>query len=295
VAFIGRVGRVPRYADIAVSPADINAFLLEVLRNSMADAGNTMILPGQGRLSAGEAETAARVTSIIKCGKLAMVFGDGVASPGGERTVALLCNMLANAGAGTLIPAWDGGNVQGLLDIGAHGKTSLGQNIKALYLTQRIDMIPKGVETVILQDVYRSGMMDRADVVFPAASFTETDGTASSLEGRVQKLARCVPAPKMAMEDWAIITRLAATMGGKGFGHARADEVTSEMFSAVPGMKMGLMPGGGTPKLITDIGKIPACGPEMPFSGKGASYRGLSVREMVEDLDRVLTAWGVPR
>ena len=81
IVFIGRAGRAPRYADIAVSPADINAFLLEVLNISMADAGNTMLPPGPGRLSAGEAETAARVASIIKCGRLAVIFGDGSPRP----------------------------------------------------------------------------------------------------------------------------------------------------------------------------------------------------------------------
>jgi hypothetical protein len=231
---------------------------------------------------------------MARCGKLAIVFGDELAGPGGERTVALLCNILASAGAGTLIPAWDGGNVQGMLDVGASGKDEIGPEIKALYLTQPVEKIPDGVETVILQDVYRSELMKRADVVFPAAAFTESGGTATSLERRVQNVARCHPPPKMALDDWAIIAKLARALGAGGFEYTGVEDVTMEMFNAVPGMAMGLWPGGGRLNLISDIGKIPPPGPRT-ISGCGrAAYRGIPIREMVEDLDRVLKKWEVP-
>jgi len=285
VAFIGKSGRVPRYADMHVEPADINSFLTEVL--GRMDAGDAAAPAG--------ARDAADLAGMVKRGRLAIVFGDGLSGPGGERTVALLCNILSRAGGGALIPVWDGGNVQGMLDIGAWGKDELGPEIKALYLTEPIERIPDGVETVILQDVYRSDLMKMAEAVFPAAAFTETGGTATSMERRVQKVARCASPPRMALEDWAIIAKLACALGERGFEYASVEDVTREMFEAVPGMAMGLRPGGILLNFISDIGKMPACGRLTICSGKKASYRGVPIREVVEDLDRVLGKWGVPR
>jgi hypothetical protein len=99
----------------------------------------------------------------------------------------------------------------------------------------------------------------------------------------------------MAREDWAIFSGLAAALGAGGFAYANAGEVTEEMFKAVPGMKLGLMPLEGRPRPAGDIGSLRAGGPEPPAAGRGMAHRGKPVRELVEDYDRVMTGWGVAR
>ena len=52
-----------------------------------------------------------------------------------------------------------------------------------------------------------------ADVVLPAAGFTEVEGTVTNLEGRVQKVNRLVPPPGQARPATEILGDLAARLG----------------------------------------------------------------------------------
>ena len=292
VVFIGDVHKLPRYSDIHVRPKDMFHFLVEVANRAVPEAARSMGLPSV-HLPGEEAGQAAAVAEKLKTGKFAMVFGEQVCGPDAARTIALLGNIAALA-RGALLPAWDGGNVQGMLELGIGGRSP--GPIKALYLTQQMETIPDGVELVILQDIYRSDAMNQAEVVFPATAFTETDGTATTLERRVQRVAKCAEAPKMAMEDWAIISALASAMGGQGFGYAGAGEVTGEMFSKFAGMGLGLLPRPvEAPARAVDIGRIPSCAADPLAPRKGPAHRGNPVRDVVDDYERVLAKWGVPK
>jgi predicted molibdopterin-dependent oxidoreductase YjgC len=259
VVFAGKVSRLPRCADMHLEPVDLHAFVRD------------------------EAER-------LLQGKPAIIIGEGLAGDGAARSVAFLDKLASEAG-GALLPVWDGPNVQGLLDVGAQGGWPE-RAPRALWLTQQLERVPDGVEFLILQDVYKSPMTDRADVVFPAAAFTETDGTVTTLEGRVQRLAACAKAPKMARPDWAIVAGLAAALGASGFGYPDAGQVTDGMLRTVPGMQMGL-------PAPSDLSHSAQGAFGAPLHGialrKGPSCRGQPVRELVEDYDRVLSKWEVPR
>lgn len=54
-----------------------------------------------------------------------------------------------------------------------------------------------------------------ADVILPAAAYTEKDGTYVNLEGRVQRGSKAVFAPGDAREDWAIFRALSEILGHK--------------------------------------------------------------------------------
>lgn len=289
VMFAGKVSKLPRYADIHVSPSDLFAFVAEVARKALPAQAAALVV-GSPHLPAGEAGAAAEIARRISAGKLAIVFGEQVCGPEAARTVATLAKLAGHA-KGALLPAWDGANVQGMLDIGIAGNMPGG--IKALYLTQQVEKIPEGVELVILQDIYESGAMERSEVVLPATAFTETEGTVTSLERRLQRLARCSEPPKMSQEDWKIVSRLAAAMGGQGFTYASAKDLTDEMLRAFPGLKHGLMANPPSASAV-NIGGIPASSPEPLVPRGGICHRGAPVREMVDDHDRVMAKWGVP-
>ena len=53
----------------------------------------------------------------------------------------------------------------------------------------------------------------RADVILPAAAYTEKSGTYVNTEGRVQLAERAVFPPGDAKEDWAIFRALSAVLG----------------------------------------------------------------------------------
>jgi NADH-quinone oxidoreductase subunit G len=54
-----------------------------------------------------------------------------------------------------------------------------------------------------------------ADVILPAAAYTEKRGTYVNTEGRPQRLARAAFAPGDAREDWAILRALSAEVGAQ--------------------------------------------------------------------------------
>ena len=73
-----------------------------------------------------------------------------------------------------------------------------------------------------------------ADVVLPAAAFSEKDGTFTNCERRVQRVRKAVDPPGDAIEDWRMLGRLAARMGYEGMGWRDAGAIFDEMASLAP-------------------------------------------------------------
>jgi formate dehydrogenase major subunit len=152
---------------------------------------------------------------------------------------------------------------------------------KVLYLTEPIpSSIPKKVELLILQGVYPASLMDRADVVLPAAAFTEEDGSFISIEGETRVVKKAAEAG--VYPDWKIFSLLAREMGGKGFDYRNVNEIRDEILS-LPGEeskeKAGLIP-----VETTAVEKIGDKGPRV-------CYRGVDLSEEINDLKAVLESF----
>lgn len=72
-----------------------------------------------------------------------------------------------------------------------------------------------------------------ADIILPAAAFTEKDGLYVNFEGRVQAGFRAVFPPGEAKEDWAILRALAERLG-MSLGFDRLDEVRDALQAEFP-------------------------------------------------------------
>lgn len=72
----------------------------------------------------------------------------------------------------------------------------------------------KQLDLLIVQDIFMSETAELADVVLPAASFAEKDGTFTNTERRVQLVKKAVSPPGQAMDDLTIINSIARRMGG---------------------------------------------------------------------------------
>ena len=79
-----------------------------------------------------------------------------------------------------------------------------------------MDQIPHGAFVVYIGHHGDAGA-ERADVILPAATYAEKDGTFANLEGRVQRTRTAVPPPGEARVDWQIISAL-AEVSGKALG-----------------------------------------------------------------------------
>lgn len=71
----------------------------------------------------------------------------------------------------------------------------------------------ENLEFLCVQDIFLTETTRMADVVLPAASFAEKDGTFTSTERRVQRVRKALPPPGEARQDWEIICDLATRLG----------------------------------------------------------------------------------
>jgi NADH-quinone oxidoreductase subunit G len=90
-----------------------------------------------------------------------------------------------------------------------------------------------------------------ADIILPAAAYTEKDGTYVNTEGRVQYAEKAVFAPGDAREDWTILRALADTLGvSVGF----------DSFAQLQAAMVGEVPTLGVEGLADYGSKLPAGG-----------------------------------
>jgi NADH-quinone oxidoreductase subunit G len=75
------------------------------------------------------------------------------------------------------------------------------------------DMSAMGKAFVVYVGTHGDAGAHRADVILPAATYTEKSGTYVNTEGRVQMAERAVFPPGDAKEDWSIFRALSAVTG----------------------------------------------------------------------------------
>ncbi|UCG77349.1 MAG: NADH-quinone oxidoreductase subunit NuoG [Nitrospirota bacterium] len=88
----------------------------------------------------------------------------------------------------------------------------------------------KALEFLVVQDAFMTETAQMADVVLPAAIWSEKDGTFVNLERRIQRLHKAKNSVG-GLEDWKIIVKIAGLMGSKmSFGSAK--EIWEEICKA---------------------------------------------------------------
>jgi formate dehydrogenase alpha subunit len=75
--------------------------------------------------------------------------------------------------------------------------------------TTHVEHALRGLDFLVVQDIFLSETAQLAHVVLPAASWLEKDGTFTNTERRVQMLRPVIAAPGQARPDWSIISDLA--------------------------------------------------------------------------------------
>jgi formate dehydrogenase alpha subunit len=129
--------------------------------------------------------------------------------------------------------------------------------IKALYVMGENPMITdpdlkhieKALKNVFLvvQDIFLTETAILADVVFPAISFAEKDGTFSNTERRVQRVRRAVAPRGDARDDWRILQDLSQLLGYH-MKSAGAEAIFNEIAELTPsyhGMDYGRIDANG--------------------------------------------------
>jgi predicted molibdopterin-dependent oxidoreductase YjgC len=92
----------------------------------------------------------------------------------------------------------------------------------------------KKLEFLVVQDIFLSETAQLADVVLPAASFAEKDGTVTNTERRVQRVRKAIEPVGNSMSDWEIISQVARRMGANGFDFDHPSQIMDEIASVTP-------------------------------------------------------------
>lgn len=86
---------------------------------------------------------------------------------------------------------------------------------------------------MVVQDLFLTETAQKADVVLPAASWAERDGTFTNTERRVQLFQRALEPAPHALPDWEIVQDLAKQFGAK-WNYGSAKDVMDEIVRTVP-------------------------------------------------------------
>jgi len=107
----------------------------------------------------------------------------------------------------------------------------------SLYLAGTFPAVKEGLpDFVIVQDCYRGIYHGQADVILPAASWAESEGTFINVEGRIQKYKRLIEPLGESRPDWWIFCRLAERLGSKDFVYEDSAEIDEEMSRMLPAL-----------------------------------------------------------
>ena len=90
------------------------------------------------------------------------------------------------------------------------------------------------LEFLVVQDIFLTETAELADVVLPAATFAEKDGTFTNTERRVQRIRKAVDPPGDAKTDAWITCEIAKRVGADGFDFSSPSEVMEEIASLTP-------------------------------------------------------------
>ena len=120
-----------------------------------------------------------------------------------------------------------------------------GGRIKAIYLVGENPALSEAdatharaamdeVEFLVVQDIFLTESAQYADVVLPAVTFAEKDGTFTNTERRVQRVRKAIEPLGDARTDLWITCEIAKRMGAPGFDFETSAEVMAEIAKLTP-------------------------------------------------------------
>ncbi|MBB5751237.1 NADH-quinone oxidoreductase subunit NuoG [Prosthecomicrobium pneumaticum] len=169
---------------------------------ALAAAKRPIVIVGQGVL--------ARADGAAVLAKAAAI----VAAPGrdaGWNGLAVLHTAASRVGGLDIgfVPAEGGMGTAAMIRAAGEGRL----DVLFLLGADEIDMAALGQSFVVYIGTHGDAGAHRADVILPAAAYTEKSGTYVNTEGRVQLANRATFPPGEAREDWAVLRALSDVLG----------------------------------------------------------------------------------
>jgi NADH-quinone oxidoreductase subunit G len=211
--------------------------------------------------------------ALVEADNLVVFYGyEGLSYAETETLAALLGNLLLVKNGGGhdhygrenngLIPVWPHNNTQGAWDMGIHpallpgykAQKEAGKNARSIYEAAGAGTLgalyvigadPVGdglmagrgnLDFLVVQELFLTATAAAADVVLPAQSWAERDGTFTSGERRVQRYYPAIQPVGSSRPDWLIVAQIGERLGA-GKAPVAAGQVFSELAKAAPQYK----------------------------------------------------------
>jgi len=209
-------------------PYGAEAAIVLALLNSLS--AKRPDLPKEVHEVARSAEVQAAARAFAEAENAVAMFGSEGTSLTTSRPLAQACanlliatNHVGRANNG-LIGVWQSANTQGAWDMGFTPAEDLGAAVhsaQALYVAAAdpagddpaLAEALKSVDFVVVQELFLTETARLADVVLPAQSFIEREGTLTNAERRVQRYHPAVPERPGSLADFAITAHIAESLG----------------------------------------------------------------------------------
>ncbi|MDQ3321285.1 MAG: molybdopterin-dependent oxidoreductase, partial [Acidobacteriota bacterium] len=218
---------------IHINKGSFDAFAL-----AFADAPDTAILK---KIGAAQSEIDELLKTIGEsAGDFIIMLGRDL-SPEAQ---AVIANSAANFGSENRrvllhpLPLYN--NSVGANDMSAGKKSLAGvlRNSKSLLiggsLSEDDAKLLANKDFVVVQELFETATTDFADVVLPAASFAEVDGTYTNNTGFVQRVRQAIEPVNQSKPDWAITSLIAREMGVDFGYNFAATAVFKALADAIP-------------------------------------------------------------
>jgi len=140
---------------------------------------------------------------------------------------------------GVPVPPKRGWHLSGMFDAMERGDLTalyvIGENpMQSEADRTRTERLLRGLDFLVVQDIFLTKTAEIADVVLPAAAaWAETEGTVTNSERRVQRVRAALTPPGEARDDLAIIFELARRLG-RDWGAPSAEAVWNELRRVSP-------------------------------------------------------------
>lgn len=234
------INAVKRGASLVVANARstrLDAYATHILRFGYGEAlptAHALLSAVSGKKSAAKKGAEAPLLEAARSLKEAqnlIVFmgGEGLDYAGSDALADACASLLSttkHAGRQNngLIVVWSKSNLQGAWDLGLRGEPDgLNEAIGGAQAIITLAADPFGDEPalagevpvdafIVVQELFLTETAKRADVVFPALSFVEREGTFTSGERRVQRFHQALTARGGAHADWEILSELSGLL-----------------------------------------------------------------------------------
>jgi formate dehydrogenase alpha subunit len=140
---------------------------------------------------------------------------------------------------GAKLPSKPGLTVEEMIEAAYTG------SLKALYIMGENPMLSdpdihhvedslKTLDFLVVQDIFLSETANLADVVLPATSFAEKEGTFTATDRRVLRVRKAIEPIGDSKPDWLIISQLAQRMGSSRFNYNSSQDIMEEITKLTP-------------------------------------------------------------